>query len=290
MRQLDHLVIAARDLDAVAGAYAALGFTLTPRAFHSWGTSNQLVQLDGAFLEILAVVDPDSIEQADVDAFSFGAFNRDYLARHEGISMLVLDSSDPEADRQGFLDRGMTVYAPFSFERAAGQPDGSSRTVAFDLTITTDPGMPHAGFFTCRNRFPENFWRSEYQQHANGAQKLAAAIIVAEEPSDFYEFIEGFSGQRELGLTSFGMECALANGGSIDVLSPTGFKAFYGDAFPLDTLVTPRLVAGKVFVDDIAKITRIVAEREIPAIHKSGMVIVPASANFGSALIFQQPE
>ncbi|WP_162901471.1 VOC family protein [Breoghania sp. L-A4] len=288
MRQLDHLVIAVRDLDAAGDAYAALGFTLTPRADHAWGTSNRLVQLDGAFLEVLAVADPSRMEEADVDAFSFGAYNRDFLTRHEGISMLVLDSSDPVADRKGFHDRGMTVYAPFSFERDAGQPGGGSRTVGFDLTFTTDPDMPDAAFFTCRNRYPENFWRSEFQQHANGARKLGAAIIVAEEPSDVYEFVEGFSGQRELGLTSFGMECALANGGSIDVLTPTGFKAFYGEAFAVEALETPRLVAAKVLVDDVAKIARIVAENEIPAIHRSGMVIVPAAANFGTALIFQQ--
>jgi catechol 2,3-dioxygenase-like lactoylglutathione lyase family enzyme len=287
MRKLDHLVMPLRDLDAASTLYEALGFQLTPRADHAWGTSNRLVQIDGTFLELLTAADPCPQQAVDGDVFSFGAFNQDFLSRHEGISMLVLGSDDPEADRKAFGHAGLATYAPFSFERIAGQPDGSERKVAFDLTFTTHPDVPDAAFFTCRNRFPENFWKPEYQDHPNGALRIGAVIMVADEPAELHEFIEGFSGQRELRSTSFGIECDLGES-QIDILSPVGFSAFYGDVFPLDTLDSPRIVAFKINVDDIAKIERLANAAGIEVTKRSGMVIVPASAAHGSVLIFQQ--
>ncbi|NIQ53863.1 MAG: VOC family protein, partial [Gammaproteobacteria bacterium] len=45
-RRIDHLVHAVDDLDAAAAAYEDLGFLVTPRADHPFGTSNRLVILD----------------------------------------------------------------------------------------------------------------------------------------------------------------------------------------------------------------------------------------------------
>ena len=47
MRGLDHLVLTVRDLDAAEARFRALGFTLTPRAHHPFGTSNNLAIFDG---------------------------------------------------------------------------------------------------------------------------------------------------------------------------------------------------------------------------------------------------
>ena len=287
MRKLDHLVMPVRDLGAARLTYEKLGFRLTPPAEHPWGTCNSLIQIDGAFLELLSVVDPSRMEEADVDAFSFGAFNRDFLARYEGISMLVLDSLDAAADRKQFHDAGLTTYAPFSFERIARQPDGAELKVAFDLTFTTHPDLPDAAFFTCHNRYPENFWKSEYQDHPNGALEIASVIMVADEPAQLHEFLEKFSGQRELRATSFGIECDTAQG-RIDILTPVGFKAFYGDVIAVETLETSRFVATKILVDDISKVESLAQAGGIDVIRRSGMIIVPASAAHGSVLVFQQ--
>ena len=75
------------------------------------------------------------------------------------------------------------TFAPFDFERVARAPDGSERKVAFSLAFTAHAALPHAGFFTCEHKFPENFWRAELQRHANGATGLAAVTMVAEEPA-----------------------------------------------------------------------------------------------------------
>lgn len=227
IRGLDHVVVAVHDLDQAAAHYETLGFTVTPKARHPWGTENRLVQLQGAFLELLTV--PAGVELAapGQGVFSFGAFNRDFLARGEGASMLVLDSVDPDADRAVFAAAGLSLFEPFGFERTATAPDGSARKVGFDLTFTADPDAPDIGFFTCRNRYPENFWKPEYQRHANGALDLADVILVARDPADHHVFLEAFTGVRELRSTSLGIECRTARG-LITILSPVAFEGLYG--------------------------------------------------------------
>ena len=50
-RSIDHLVIAVADLDGTAQIFECIGFTLTPRAHHPWGTDNRLIQLsDRSFI------------------------------------------------------------------------------------------------------------------------------------------------------------------------------------------------------------------------------------------------
>lgn len=227
VRGIDHLVVAVRDLEAAAAAWQALGFTLTPEARHPWGTANRLVQLDGFFVELLTVADESGISEAGQGEFSFGAFNRDYLTSREGGSMLVLESADPAADRAAFEASGLPVYAPFSFERIARAPDGAERKVGFDLTFTTDKAAPGIGFFTCFNRFPENFWKPAFQRHENGVTALRRIVLVAEEPAEHHEFLEAFAGGRELRATSLGIELDTPRG-TISVFSPAAFHQLYG--------------------------------------------------------------
>lgn len=197
-RPIDHVVIAVRDLDAAARAYEALGFTLTPRAQHPWGTANRLAQFEGRnFIELLEVDRPGRVlghdPDADPPAFSFGAYNRDFIANGEGMSMLVLAGQDSRADVARFARAGLKTYAPFDFERHARLPDGSDVTVAFSLAFATHPQMQRAVFFTCHNRFPEHFWRAEYQRHPNGALAITRVFMIADEPGRYGEFFAGLT-------------------------------------------------------------------------------------------------
>ena len=66
-RGIDHLVICVRNMQQAQSRYEALGFTLTPRALHPFGTANRLVQLQGNFLELLCIADPGAIESVRID-------------------------------------------------------------------------------------------------------------------------------------------------------------------------------------------------------------------------------
>jgi hypothetical protein len=227
VRGLDHIVVAVKDLESAGQAWSELGFTVTPENRHSWGTANRLVQLDGFFVELLSVADRDLIFEASENVFSFGAFNRDFLASREGASMLVLESADPQKDRDDFRKAGLKLYEPFSFERTANLSDGSKAQVAFDLTFVSDPLAPEIGYFTCCNRFPENFWKVSFQNHANGASTVKAVYLVAGDPSDHHAFLGGFTGQREMRATSLGLELNTARG-TISVLTQSAYASLVG--------------------------------------------------------------
>jgi catechol 2,3-dioxygenase-like lactoylglutathione lyase family enzyme len=102
-RGLDHIVHAVRDLDAAADLYRRLGFTVGARNQHPWGTHNHIVQLPGFFIELLTLAEPDKIGD---DGFSklFAAYNRDFAQRHEGLSLLIVESQDADADVAAFPD------------------------------------------------------------------------------------------------------------------------------------------------------------------------------------------
>jgi catechol 2,3-dioxygenase-like lactoylglutathione lyase family enzyme len=204
-RSIDHIVVAVADLDRAAARYEGLGFRLTPRARHpdSMGTSNRLAQLRGMnFIELLEVDRPDRLDDhafaASPKRFSFGAHNRAFLRAREGMSMLVLATTDARGDLARFQAAGIDTYAPFDFERKATLPDGSQVTVAFSLVFATHPLLPGMAFFVCENRFPQYFWKPEFQTHANGAQSIAAVYIQAEAPDALVPFLTALTaGQAE---------------------------------------------------------------------------------------------
>lgn len=268
VRGLDHIVVAVNDLKAAGQAFTELGFTVTPENRHAWGTANRLVQLDGFFIELLSVAEPGRIEEAGEGALSFGAFNRDFLARRQGASMLVLDSFGAEQARADFRKAGLRLFEPFSFERVANLSDGTSAKVAFDLTFVENPLSPDIGYFACFNRYPENFWKPDFQTHANGAESVRAVYLLADDPSDHHEFLGGFTGQREMRATSLGLEIVTSRG-KIHVVTPHAYKALVEtDTLPGTNGDLPRIAALEVACKGLAERT-----------------IVPADSLFGLTLV-----
>lgn len=265
-RAIDHLVLCVNDLDAAIAAYSRLGFTVTPRATHPFGTGNALIQLDGMYLELLSVVDPAKIEETDLAApFSFPIYNRDYLRHREGMSMLALQSDDAERDRVDFINAGAAVPDVFHFERDAKTPDGDTVGVAFSLAFANHPLLRHAVCFVCQHRHPpENFYFPTYQSHANGAAAIGKVILdhwAADAVRDFY---------AEIGVDNL-----------VETLHGDELIAAYGiddPAFPTDGFAGFELI-----VDDMAKIYD--AAMSLGALELEGRLILPPSKFFGVMVV-----
>src|SRR5260370_31184086 len=121
---LDHIVHAVRDLDAAAEFYGRAGFTVGARNRHPWGTHNRIVQLKNCYIEILEVAEPEKIVPHGARSFSFGAFNRDFLASHQGFSMLILNSSNAADDARAFEAAGIGGSDVFYFPPRGPKPGG----------------------------------------------------------------------------------------------------------------------------------------------------------------------
>jgi len=151
---LDHIVHAVRDLDAAAEFYRDAGFTVGARNRHPWGTHNRIVQLKNCYIEILEVAEPEKIVPHGARSFSFGAFNRDFLASRQGFSMLILNSSNAADDARAFEAAGIGGYDVFNFARDGAKPEGTPVKLAFSLVFASDPASPNLGFAACQHHFP----------------------------------------------------------------------------------------------------------------------------------------
>jgi catechol 2,3-dioxygenase-like lactoylglutathione lyase family enzyme len=218
-RGVDHLVLCVRDLEAARDIYRRLGFTLTPRALHPFGTGNSLVQLRGSYIELLTVVDPAKIVPPREGEFSFASFNQRFLARREGFSMLALTSEDARADRDEFVAAGLTTYPPFDFSRKAKLPEGEDVTVSFSLVFLGEASMPEAGFFTCQHHTPHFFWDPDYQSHANGALAMVEIVMMAPDPRASMGFFARLLGRDAMAMQDGQLVVALSRG-RIVVLDP----------------------------------------------------------------------
>lgn len=225
LKGINHLVLAARDMDALRQRYERLGFTLTPRAQHPFGTGNSVAQLHGSYLELLSVTQPENVPEPQDGAFSFAAFNRDFLAKHEGFSMLVLDTPDAAADRERWANAGLRTYAPFDFSRMAKKANGEEVRVGFALAFTSHPDAPWLGLFSCQHFAPDYFEQPEYLRHANGALGIADVWISGDGALDLAGWLEAVTGAQA--VTEGACKVLTLRTGRIVLAPPDEFEAAF---------------------------------------------------------------
>jgi hypothetical protein len=161
---IDHAVIAVRDLDAAAASCRALGFTLTPRGFHSIGSQNHCIMFGTTYAELLAA--PVAHPWLD--------YYRGFLCEHgAGLAAIALATQDADASYAALRAQGVAVKAPMDLSRPVEGGVARFRLVQIE-------GTP--GVFICQHLTRELVWRREWQAHANGAAELVGVSLAAAKP------------------------------------------------------------------------------------------------------------
>lgn len=284
-RGLDHLVLAVRDLDAAGHFYERLGFQVGARNRHPWGTENRIVQLHGAFLELITVGEGAAIQPHHAGRFSFGAFVSSYLERREGLAMLVLESEDAETDAHLFAEAKIGDFEPFSFERRGRRPDGSEVHVAFTLAFAIDATAPDVGFFVCQQHHPENFWNPLFQLHPNGATALGAVVLASPDPAGHEHFLNVFTGTDRSNAEGQDLSFRLPRDARLDVLTLDDAAVAYGSVD--EDLDEAALVAFSVRIEEIAAQGHRLDAAGIPYQRIGSRLVVPSSVAFGVAIAFE---
>jgi catechol 2,3-dioxygenase-like lactoylglutathione lyase family enzyme len=281
---LDHVVHAVRDLDAAADFYVRAGFLVSGRNRHPWGTHNRIVQLKNCYIEILEVAEPEKIVPHGARFFSFGAFNRDFLARREGLSMLLLNSRDASADARAFEATGIGGFDVFDFAREGKRPDGTVVKLAFSLAFALDPHSPDAGFAACQHHFPENFWNAALQVHANGANKISGVTLVASDPARHRDFLEAYTGCQH--QSDAAGVVAQTQNGDIGIMQPDAYCHLCGvsleaagEGMTLDAM--------RFEVTSIAQTEALLVRNGLAPRRRGERLIVPPDAAHGATLIFE---
>lgn len=278
MKGLNHLVLAASDLDAIRNFYASLGFTLTAPGQHPFGTGNTIIQLHGTYLELLSVTKPQDIVEHAPGEFSFSAFNRDYLNRHEGFSMMVLDSDDAASDITTWRSKGLQTYASFEFSRRARMPDGEEVTVGFSLAFASTPAAPWLGHFACQHYRPEYYAQPQFLEHPNGAHHVQDVWISGEGAlglADHFALVSGCQPRRD-GENRITLA---TRQGDIVLATPDEFHNAFGAA-PPHPEDGPHLAGLTIASDRIERLPAPLMQET------NGRRVVPPWRGFGTAIAF----
>jgi catechol 2,3-dioxygenase-like lactoylglutathione lyase family enzyme len=171
VRGLDHVVILVRDLERARDTYARLGFTLTPRGYHSLGSQNHCIMLGQDYIELMAVPRPHPA----IRYFS------DFLAEGEGLGAIALATDDADGAHDELRQSGIAAEAPLDLSRPV-EGLGEARFRLVQLPLGQTPGCR---MFLCQHLTREIVWRREYQSHPVGATAIAAIAIVAEDTAGY---------------------------------------------------------------------------------------------------------
>ena len=212
---LDHVVInVLYEMDRAAAAFAALGFTLTPRGFHSLGSINHLMIFGSTYLELIGL--PEGIE----------APRPEIVQSPLGLNGLVFKTDDADATYAQLQAVGLAGDAPMAFTRPVALEDGEA-TARF-RTVMAAPGSFEAGrVYFCEHGTPELVWRPEWAAHANGATAIADFVVVAEAVEEVAERLAKTARARGTvdGADGRVVELGAAR---LSVLLPARYRARFG--------------------------------------------------------------
>jgi hypothetical protein len=246
------------------------------------------VQLRNCYIEILEVAEPEKIVPHSVRSFSFGAFNRDFLASREGFSMLILNSSNAVEDARSFEASGISNSKVFDFAREGAKPDGTPVKLAFSLAFAHDATSPNTRFAVCQHHYPENFWDPAFQTHANGAAAVPGVAMVADNPTDHHIFLEAFTGLRDLHSSSIGIKARTENG-YVEIMEEVAFRDQFGVPLAVEG-EGMTLNAMRFEVADIGQAEALHRQNGIASRRHVGRLIVPPDVAHGATLIFEAPK
>jgi catechol 2,3-dioxygenase-like lactoylglutathione lyase family enzyme len=173
---LDHAVILVRDLDRAQETYERMGFTLTPRGFHSLGSQNHCIMFGSDYLELMA------LPPQPPAAFQYFA---DFLAKGEGVGALALASDDAQGAHAEFVKAAIAAEAPLALSRPVAKL-GEARFTLVQLPPAATPGFRS---FVCQHHTRDIVWRPEYQQHALGATNVASIVVATGDPAGYAAFL-----------------------------------------------------------------------------------------------------
>ena len=270
---LDHVVINVRDhIDEGAETFRRLGFTLTPRGFHTLGSMNHLAMFGTDYLELIAAP-PGDTKRLDI------------MEAPEGLNGLVFGTEDSAATYAALRQAGVAVFPPGEFSRPVTLPDGN-RDAVFRTVRLTPETVPAGRLYFCHHFTRDLVWRDEWRHHANGVTGVARAIIVDRDPSGPGGLFERMFGAGAVRPIEGGL--ALTVGVSrFEVVTPAAFQAEFGDA-AADGGGRDSFMAGLEFrTRSVDAAWQAMRSGAIAGVRRDGgRVIVPASSACGATLVF----
>ena len=215
---LDHVVVNVRDrIEEAAELYRRLGFSLTPRGYHTLGSMNHLAIFGTDYLELIAAKPGDDTRP-------------EIMAAPLGLDGLVFGSEDATATFEALKQAGVPIDPPQQFSRPV-EAGGTISDAVFRTTRLQRSAAPAGRLYFCQHLTRHLVWRDEWRHHANGAVGVARAVIAAEQPESLGRLFAQMFGPDAVKTIDDG--CSLVLGLSrFDVVNPAALWEMFGGAAP----------------------------------------------------------
>lgn len=271
---LDHVVVNVRDrIDAGLETYRRLGFTMTPRGYHTLGSMNHLAIFGTEYLELIAAPAGDT-RRGEILAAPFG------------LNGLVFGTEDSASVYAALHDAGVPVEPPLEFSRPVELTDGP-RNATF-RTVRLAAGSVSVGrVYFCHHFNRDLVWRDEWRHHSNGAVGVARAVIAARDPSVLGQLFKRMFGEDAVRSSAIG--CSLVIGLShFDIVTPAGLAHEFGDAAPAADGREDYMAALTIRTRSLDGAAEALAAGQIRGVYRgSDRIVVPATEAFGVTLEFR---
>jgi catechol 2,3-dioxygenase-like lactoylglutathione lyase family enzyme len=272
---IDHCVILVRDLDSAAETYRRLGFTLSPRGFHSahMGSANHTIMLQQDYFELLGMIRPTEQNQRW----------RDEITRGEGLSAVALQTDDADKACAEIRAMGIAAGDVVAFSRPVDLPAGGKAEAAFRVTTFPEDLLPGMHLFVCGQLTRDAVWIPELMAHPNGAQGLATLVMACANPEAMAAPWAKIFGSAALSAIRGGAKVSTGKT-DIELLAPAALGARY-PGLPIDT-GRDRLVGLAIRVADLGKARAALSAGKVAWRESQGRTVVAPADACGTVLEF----
>jgi hypothetical protein len=213
---LDHVAINVRErLDEAVETFSRLGFSLTPRGYHSMGSANHLVMFATDYLELLGLPPNPPVVR------------RDLMEWQCGINGLVFATENIDHVERELARKEVRVQSPRAFSRPVILPDGTVEDAKF-RTLTLDRVVADYGrIYFCQHYSRHLVWRDELREHPNGAVGIVSVVISAQDPVAVASAYHKMFGNDAISRTDEGFRLT-AGLGNVEIMNTASATARFG--------------------------------------------------------------
>ena len=269
---IDHVVVNARDrLDEACAAYTRLGFTLTPRGYHTLGSANNLAIFGTDYLELIGITAPD-------------AARLDIMKDPHGLNGLVFGTEDSAAVYAALVASGVPATPPNEFSRPVELPGGARDAVFRTVHVQPPQGRPGRIYF-CHHLTRDLVWRDEWRHHANGTVGVERAVIASSGPAILGDLFSRMFGPGAIRPVAGGLSLVVGLQ-RFDVLEHAAVAALLGNAAGDDAGRAHYMAALTLRTRSLGQAAAALAG--VPVLREAGRILVPASEAMGCPIEFAE--
>ena len=167
---LDHIAINVKDkMDEAYQLFSELGFTLTPRGYHSLGSINHSMVFKNDYLELIGIPRGQPITRPELKKAEIG------------INGLVFKSNDIKKTYQHLLNNQLSNIPPRKFSRPV-DINGIENEAKFETVSIKDNVFKAGRIYFCDHLTPNLVWIPDYISHQNNVLGTTEITLIDSNP------------------------------------------------------------------------------------------------------------